>query len=78
MKEFDAQLFGDILRELRKDKGYTQTVLGEYLHVQQHTISYYERGICLPNAQVLYELANLFHVSVDYLLGLNRTEQKRL
>lgn len=75
MKEFDAELFWDILQELRRDKGYSQAQLGERLHVQQHTISSYERGVCLPNIRMLYDMAKLFQVSADYLLGLNRKRQ---
>ena len=61
--------FGEILSELRKDKPMNQKDLAEILHVSPGTVSNYENGIHLPDIEKLVEIADLFHVTTDYLLG---------
>lgn len=61
--------FGEILSELRKDRGMTQRDLAERLHVSVGTISNYENGAHMPDLEKLTELADLFRVTTDYLLG---------
>lgn len=63
------QKFGDILAELREDRGLTQKQLGEVLHVTGGTISNYEHGVHYPDLEKLIELADYFSVTTDYLLG---------
>ena len=58
--------FGEILAELRNDKGLSQEELG---HVAGSTISSYERCVNLPNSERILQLAEFFHVTTDYLLG---------
>jgi len=60
---------GELLAELRQDKGMTQKELGQILCVSPGTISNYENGVHLPDAEKLVELADYFHVTTDYLLG---------
>ena len=60
---------GELLAELRQDKGLTQKELGQVLCVSPGTISNYENGVHLPDAEKLIELADYFHVTTDYLLG---------
>lgn len=60
---------GEILRELRTKKGFSQKQLAEMLNVAQNTISQYENGTREPDAATLIKLANFFSVSTDYLLG---------
>jgi len=62
----------DKLKELREEKGLSQTKLGEALGVDQTTISQYERGVREPNIQTIKKICDFFGVSADYLLG--RTE----
>lgn len=64
------QKFGDILAELREDRGLTQKQLGQILHVTGGTISNYEQGVHYPDLEKLIELADFFSVTTDYLLGL--------
>ena len=61
--------FGEILSELRRDKSISQKELAKILHVSPATVSNYENGIHLPDIEKLMELADLFHVTTDYLLG---------
>lgn len=60
---------GDILEELRKDRGLSQKDLGKILHVTPGTISNYENNVNLPGTERLIDIADFFQVSTDYLLG---------
>ena len=62
------------IRNLREDSDLTQAELGRQINVPQRTYAYYESGERMIPPQVLIALAKLYHVSVDYLLGL--TDQK--
>ena len=59
----------NIFRELRKQKGLTQIELAKMVNVQQTTVSKWEVGRAVPDYPVLLKLAELYGVSVDYLLG---------
>lgn len=61
--------FGEMLAELRKDKKLTQNELAKRLHVSAGTISNYENGVYFPDLEKLLNLADLFGVTTDYLLG---------
>lgn len=60
------------IRELRKDKGYTQKELAEFLKVGQTTVANYEQGTRIPDIEKLIRIADLFDISMDYLLGRNQ------
>lgn len=57
------------IRNLRTDHGYTQKQVAEYLNVKQNTYSQYEIGVLNYPIDILCKLADLYGVSVDYLLG---------
>lgn len=57
------------LIRLRTEAGLTQAELGEKLNYSDKTISKWERGEAIPDAFVLTQLAEIFSVSVDYLLS---------
>ena len=61
---------GERLSELRKDKGYTQQQLADFLSVSKYTISSYENGKTSPDDHNLVRIAKLFNISLDYLMGL--------
>lgn len=61
---------GQRLRELRKDAGLSQKLLGSMLNVSESTIGKFEMDINEPNDETKIALAKHFCVSVDYLLGL--------
>ena len=61
--------FGELLAELRQDKGLTQKQLGRVLSVSTGTISNYENGVHYPDLEKLVALADYFQVSTDYLLA---------
>lgn len=60
---------GDILKELRKDKGITQKEVAKILNTSRQYYSDYEcEKFALP-LHHLETLANFFNVSTDYILG---------
>ena len=63
---------GRNIKELRKERGLTQSQLAEMLFVSQDTISLWECGKSLPDLKVLIELTKIFGVSADYILGLEK------
>lgn len=62
--------FGNILKELRLQAGMTQKELATKVGVTKSVISYYELSERSPSPEVLIKLANIFHVTTDYLLGI--------
>lgn len=58
------------IRALREQNHLTQTQLAQKLHMAQNTYSQYEMGKIEWTAPLLIQLAQLYGVSVDYLLGL--------
>ena len=66
--------FGDKLRELRKESGLTQQQLAQQIGVTKSVISYYELNERTPSPEVLKKFSSVFHVTSDYLLGIERTK----
>ena len=71
----DKEVFGGFIAVLRKEAKLTQQQVAEYLNVKQNTYSQYEIGVLNYPIDVLCRLADLYQVSVDYLLG--RTDEKK-
>lgn len=61
------------LRALRKEKGLTQTDLGNLLGITVSAYGNYELGQREPSIEMLIKLADYFGVSVDYLIGHDST-----
>lgn len=61
--------FPEILKELREKKGITQQQLADTLNLSKNAISHYEKGINMPNLDTVQKIADIFDISVDYLLG---------
>lgn len=66
--------FSNRLKELRLQAGLTQLQLAQRLGITKSVISFYELSERAPSPDVLIRLANIFHVSTDYLLGLDKRE----
>lgn len=75
-------MFHENLKKLRKTKGLTQEEIAERLHVTRQTISKWERGLSVPDSDLLIRLAEVFEVSVSALLGseieLTESEEKNV
>ena len=66
--------FGLRLKQLREKHNLSQSQVAKRLGITRAAISSYENNVSLPSVNVLAELALLYRVSTDYLLGLdNRT-----
>ena len=61
--------FKERLRELRKQRGYSQVELADKLGLSKSTIGAYETGDIKPSLDAINQLAEFFMVDVDYLLG---------
>lgn len=62
--------FSDRLRQLRQEKKLTQSALGQAVDISPRMISFYESGNHFPRDEIILKrLADLFEVSLDYLLG---------
>ena len=64
----DDHGFAQRLRQLRRQHGLSQTVLGERVGVHYTHIGRYERGLSRPAADTLKRMADVLGVSGDYLL----------
>ena len=64
--------FGTILRELREESGMTQEQLAKKIGVSKSSVSLYELHQRLPYPDTLAEIARVFRVSTDYLLGIEK------
>ncbi len=62
------------LKEIRKRKGLTQLEVAEQLNLSVQAYSNYEIGRREPDFETLKKLADLFNVSIDYILGRNNAE----
>ncbi len=57
------------IAELRKEKHWNQVALAMKLNVSQYLVSAYETGRHQPGVETLLRMAELFNVSVDYIIG---------
>ena len=63
---------GERLKKLRKDKVLTQAELGQMLGLGKSAICCYEKGLRSPSLETIMDLVNIFAVSADYLLGIDK------
>lgn len=66
--------FGNRLKELRLQAGLTQKQLAEQIGITKSVVSFYELRERTPSPDVLIKLASIFHVTTDYLLGIEKTK----
>ena len=62
--------FGNRLKELRLNAGLSQKQLADKLWITKATVSYYELSERNPSPEILIKIAKVFHVTTDYLLGI--------
>ena len=62
-------MFGDNLKTMRRQKGFSQEALAERLHMVRQTISKWEQGLSVPDAEMLIQLADILDTNVATLLG---------
>ena len=61
------------IKHLREQQGLTQAELSKRLGITRSSVNAWEMGISVPSTQYLVALADLFRVSTDYLLGVERS-----
>lgn len=66
--------FGNRLKNLRKQHNLTQKQLASLIGVKNSIISFYELGDRIPSPQIIVSLASVFHVTSDFLLGIEKSE----
>lgn len=64
-------MLGERIKELRMAMNINQVYLAEQMGVSKQSVSNWENDNILPSVDVLVKLAKFFHVSCDYLLGIN-------
>ncbi len=70
MSTFERDLFSERLRQRRKECSYErQSDFAEAVGISVQSLNYYELGERLPNAEVLFSIAEKLNCSVDWLLG---------
>lgn len=57
------------LKELRKKNNLTQVQVAKYLNTTHQTYNNYENEKYQPSIEMLIKLADLYHTSIDYLVG---------
>ncbi len=63
----------DRIKFLREQNNMTQADLARQLNITRSSVNAWEMGITIPSTQLIVELASLFSVSTDYLLGVEKT-----
>ena len=62
----------DRIKALRESRGWTQAELARRMNMTRNGINSWEQGLSMPSPQSLVDLARLFSVSTDYLLGVEK------
>lgn len=69
-------MFGENLKAMRKAKGYTQQELAMKLNVVRQTVSKWEKGLSVPDAEILVEIADVLDTDVSVLLGKKVSDEE--
>jgi len=65
------ETLGERLARLRKEHGFNQDQIGELVGLDRRAISSYEQDIRLPVCDTIVKLSKIFHVTTDYILGID-------
>lgn len=71
MVQTEVDMLSEKIKELRMSMNISQVKLGEELGVSKQCVSNWENDNIQPSIDMLVKLAGFFHVSCDYLLGLD-------
>ena len=58
------------IKTLREKLGLTQAEMARQLGITRSSVNGWEMGLAVPSTALIIELSKLFHVSTDYLLGV--------
>ena len=65
----ERKLMGTRIRQCRKEAGFSQDELAERLDMKRSNIAGYEAGRVIPPGNIIKQLADIFSISTDFLLG---------
>lgn len=65
-------MISEKVKDLRQARGWTQAELARRMGITRNGINSWEQGLSMPSPSSLVELAKIFSVSTDYLLGVER------
>ena len=60
----------ETIKQLREARGWTQAELARRLNISRNGVNTWEQGLSMPSPHFLVELAKIFSVSTDFLLGV--------
>ncbi|MGE9965223.1 helix-turn-helix domain-containing protein [Fusicatenibacter saccharivorans] len=60
---------GELLRRLRKQRGFTIAEAAESVGISRQSLSNYERGVREPSLKILITMSDLYQISLDELAG---------
>lgn len=69
-------MFGENLKAMRKAKGYTQQELAMKLNVVRQTVSKWEKGLSVPDVEILVEIADVLDTDISVLLGKEVSDEE--
>lgn len=72
----DQKKTGSFMKELRKEKGFTQEQLAEQFNVSSRTVSRCENGNNMPDLAILIEMSDFYNVDLRELLNGERKSEK--
>lgn len=64
--------FGNRLRTLRTNRGWTQEELASQLRLTKSVVSAYETSLRYPSYDILIRICSIFNVTSDYMLGIEK------
>jgi len=71
-------MIADRIKSLREQQNKTQSELARQLGITRSSVNAWEMGISVPSTQYVVELAHIFKVSTDYLLGVDAASSIRV
>ena len=69
-------MLNENIKQHRKNKGFTQETLAQELGVVRQTVSKWEKGLSVPDAELLQRLSEVLETSVEELLGVAAVQEK--
>lgn len=69
-------MLSENIKYFRKQKGFTQEELAVRLHVVRQTVSKWEKGLSVPDAEQLLRLAEIFEIGTAELLGFTASDKE--
>lgn len=66
-------MIADRIKQVRERNKMTQAELAKRIGITRSGVNAWEMGISVPSTQYIVELAQIFNVSTDYLLGVEKT-----